>query len=125
MIKETKIYRVAILGMYGYEEEKFYRLKTFAEIKFSKLIAEKRVQNDTLNDGAFCMEGFGDKNFEEWDMPGDAGSGILKRVKYGFAEETNDENGHEFYSYCQDIILEEIEFDSGAIVKLMRNTDRK
>ena len=50
-------------------------------------------------------------------MFNDDESGILRRVKYGYAEETNDENGREYYSYCQDIILEEIEFDVGGIVK--------
>lgn len=108
-----QIYRVGISGMFGYNEESFYTSKDTAFQAFDNLVEKKRKNKNTLSDKDCESEMQQTRNFSEVEhYPNVKETNCIKRLKevlwsYGYNQSS--ENGTEFYSYTDHLILEEID----------------
>jgi hypothetical protein len=107
------IYRTAIFGMYGYYEDEYFDTLEKAEKRFAEIIEEKKKDKNTLNDKDCNLEGQQEKNFTETNIntmmeENNASIKVLKSIAWSYGFDQCSEEGTEFYSYTDEIVLHQI-----------------
>ncbi len=107
-----KIYRIALSGMCGLHKEEFYQSEEKAKLRFDEIIEEKKKDPQTLSDDQCAEEMQQDKNFTEARIyPPIRESHYIRRLRevfWSYGSMQSDENGSEFYSNTDEIIMDEI-----------------
>ncbi len=110
-----KIYRTTLSGMCGYYNEEFYVDIDKAKKRFEDIIGEKKKDKQTLTDSQCVDEMQQDKNFTEVKhYPHVKESHYIRRLRevmWSYGSMQSNENGSEFYSNTDEIIMEEITVD--------------